>query len=49
LRLLAALLLGLVVPVVYLTLELSFRTQRAVARPAAVLRATPSSKWTGDD
>ena len=37
LRVLAALLLGLVVPVVYLTLELSYRTQRA------------SSKWTADD
>jgi hypothetical protein len=45
---LAALLLGLVAPVVYLTLELSYRTQRAVgqaARPAARLRAT----GTGDD
>jgi uncharacterized protein involved in exopolysaccharide biosynthesis len=31
LRLLAALLLGLVAPVVYLTLELSYRTQRAVS------------------
>ncbi|MGA2742582.1 MAG: hypothetical protein ABSG65_34730 [Bryobacteraceae bacterium] len=39
LRLLAALLLGLVVPVVYMTLELSYRTQRARA----------SSKWAGDD
>lgn len=37
LRVLAALLLGLVVPAVYLTLELSYRTQRA------------SSKWTADD
>jgi uncharacterized protein involved in exopolysaccharide biosynthesis len=36
LRVLAALLLGLVVPVVFLTLELSYRTQRA------------SSKWTAD-
>jgi uncharacterized protein involved in exopolysaccharide biosynthesis len=48
LRVLAALLLGLVAPVVYLTLELSYRTQRAVgqaARPAARLRAT----GTGDD
>jgi hypothetical protein len=35
---LAALLLGLVVPVVYLTLELSYRTQRGA-----------SSKWTADD
>jgi hypothetical protein len=34
---LAALMLGLVVPVVYLTLELSYRTQRA------------SSKWPADD
>jgi uncharacterized protein involved in exopolysaccharide biosynthesis len=32
LRVVAALLLGLVVPVVYLTLELSYRTQRAVSR-----------------
>ncbi|HUE04809.1 MAG TPA: hypothetical protein VMR62_34980 [Bryobacteraceae bacterium] len=44
LRLLAALVLGLVVPVVYLTLELSYRTQRAHAtRPSAptrTLRAT---------
>ena len=39
LRVLAALLLGIVVPVVYLTLELSYRTQRARA----------SSQWTGDD
>ena len=51
LRLLAALLLGLVVPVVYLTLELSYRTQRAHAavgqasRPVQSLRAT----GTGDD
>jgi uncharacterized protein involved in exopolysaccharide biosynthesis len=37
LRVLAALLLGLVVPVVYLTLELSYRTQRG------------ASKWTADD
>ncbi len=49
LRVLASLLLGLVVPVIYLTLELSFRTQRAVALPAPVapprsLRAT----GTGD-
>lgn len=42
LRLLAALLLGLVVPAVYLTLELSYRTQRAVgqaSRPVQTLRA----------
>ena len=38
LRVLAALLLGLVVPVVYLTLELSYRTQRGA-----------SSKWAADD
>jgi uncharacterized protein involved in exopolysaccharide biosynthesis len=41
LHVLAALLLGLVVPVVYLTLELSYRTQRAVGqagRAAARLR-----------
>jgi uncharacterized protein involved in exopolysaccharide biosynthesis len=45
LRVLAALLLGLVVPVIYLTLELSYRTQRAYAMPVAAaptrtLRAT---------
>ncbi|MGC9946895.1 MAG: hypothetical protein ABSF64_11050 [Bryobacteraceae bacterium] len=43
LRLLAALLLGLVVPVVYLTLELSYRTQRALGqagRPVQSLRPT---------
>jgi len=47
LRLLAALMLGLVVPVVYLTLELSYRTQRAVgqavgqaSRPVQSLRPT---------
>jgi uncharacterized protein involved in exopolysaccharide biosynthesis len=51
LRLLAALLLGLVVPVIYLTLEFSYRTQRANAavgqpgRPVQSLRAT----GTGDD
>jgi uncharacterized protein involved in exopolysaccharide biosynthesis len=39
LRLLAALLLGVVVPVIYLTLELSYRTQRA----------TTSSRWKDDD
>ena len=44
LRLLAALMLGLVVPVVYLTLELSYRTQRAsvgqASRPVQSLRPT---------
>ena len=43
LHVLAALLLGLIVPVVYLTLELSYRTQRAVGqagRAAARLRPT---------
>jgi uncharacterized protein involved in exopolysaccharide biosynthesis len=54
LRVLAALLLGLVVPVIYLTLELSYRTQRANAAPVAAaptrtLRASASSKWTGDE
>ena len=42
LRVLAALLLGLAVPVVFLTLELSYRTQRAAGhsvRPPARLRA----------
>jgi uncharacterized protein involved in exopolysaccharide biosynthesis len=38
LRVLAALLLGLVAPVVYFTMELSYRTQRATA----------SSRWTAD-
>jgi uncharacterized protein involved in exopolysaccharide biosynthesis len=56
LHVLAALLLGLVVPVVFLTLELSYRTQRVSAapvgqdsRPVASLRATPTSKWADDD
>jgi uncharacterized protein involved in exopolysaccharide biosynthesis len=43
LRVLAALLLGLVAPVIYLTLELSYRTQRAgaqVSRPGPILRPT---------
>ena len=43
LRVAAALLLGLVVPVIYLTLELSYRTQRAVGqagRPVQSLRPT---------
>ena len=45
LLLLLVLLLGLVVPVIYLTLELSYRTQRAYAMPVAApptrtLRAT---------
>lgn len=42
LRVLAALLLGLVVPVIYLTLELSYRSQRAMGhsvRPAARMSA----------
>jgi uncharacterized protein involved in exopolysaccharide biosynthesis len=38
LRLMAALLLGLVVPVIYLTLELSYRTQRAHAAVAQARR-----------
>jgi len=48
LRLAAALLLGLVVPVIYLTLELSYRTQRAAgqaSRPVQSLRPT----GTADD
>lgn len=62
LHVLAALLLGLVVPAIYLTLELSYRTQRSDASreaapvapqvttpPTRTLRASASSKWTGDD
>jgi uncharacterized protein involved in exopolysaccharide biosynthesis len=48
LNLMASLFLGLVVPVIYLTLELSYRMQRGVgqpSRPATILRAT----GTGDD
>jgi capsule polysaccharide export protein KpsE/RkpR len=36
LHMMAAMLLGLVVPVTYLTLELSYRSQRSSAAPAAV-------------
>jgi len=46
LRVLAALLLGLVVPIIYLTLELSYRTQRFTASPtlAVPLRATGTGR-----
>jgi len=48
LHVLAALLLGLVVPVVYLTLELSYRTQRASAAPVGqAARPVPSLRATG--
>jgi len=48
LHVLAALLLGIVVPVVYLTLELSYRTQRADASPAAAAAApTRTLRATG--
>lgn len=42
LRLLAALLLGLVAPVIYLTLELSYRTQRAT-------QASTQARWKGHE
>lgn len=44
LHVMAALLLGLVVPVIYLTLELSYRTERASAAPAAPQVTTPSTR-----
>lgn len=46
LRVFAALVLGLVVPVIYLTLELSYRTQRAVGQPS---RPAARLRLTGDD
>jgi uncharacterized protein involved in exopolysaccharide biosynthesis len=54
LRVLAALLLGLVAPVIYLTLELSYRTQRASAGPVATQAPAPPTRTlratgTGDD
>jgi capsule polysaccharide export protein KpsE/RkpR len=49
LRMFAALLLGLVIPVVYLTLELSYQTQRAQAvRPPAAAR-TLRATGTADE
>ncbi len=47
LHVLAALLLGLVVPVIYLTLELSFRTQRSSAAPAPPAALTLPRRATG--
>ena len=44
LRLLAALLLGLVVPAIYLTLELSYRTQRGDAARGAAPVAAPATR-----
>ena len=50
LHVMAAFVLGLVVPVVYLTLELSYRTQRANAAAAPVAHASrAAARWTGSD
>ncbi len=54
LRVLSAFLLGLVAPPIYLTLELSYRTQRASAGPVATLAPAPPTRTlratgTGDD
>ncbi len=45
----AALLLGLVLPVIYLTLELSYRTQRSSTVPAAVTMPLRPTGTTRDD
>jgi uncharacterized protein involved in exopolysaccharide biosynthesis len=53
LRVAAALMLGLVAPVIYLTLELSYRTQRANSAPAPQVTTPPTrtlrATGTGDD
>lgn len=49
LHVLAALLLGLIAPVIYLTLELSYRTQRISAAPAAVTRPLRATGTGRDD
>lgn len=49
LHVLAALLLGLAVPIIYLTLELSYRTQRSSAAPAPAISLPLRPTGTGRD